>query len=393
MDTPAPRRAALTIVYLTVFIDLLGFGIILPALPFYAEELGASGLLLGVLLTAYSGAQLVGVVILGSLSDRLGRRPIILMSLLGSALSLTLAGFAQSLLLLMAARALAGLFGGSISTAQAYIADVTAPGERARFMGFLGAAIGLGFVFGPALGAGLAPLGFGSAAFVAAGLAAANLVFALSRLKEPERRGDATAARPSWQGFRAALSTPGLTRLLASTFLTTFAFVAMETTLAYLGESRYGLDERGFGLILVYVGVILIVVQGGLIGPLNRRFGERALASVGAAVLGLSLILLPYSPTLPVLALSMGILALGRGLAVPALSAAISQQTPVQEQGGMLGLSQSMAAAARAVGPVVSGWLYDLGQAYPYVFAGALSVLAALLVVTVRLPEGAVSEA
>jgi DHA1 family tetracycline resistance protein-like MFS transporter len=274
-------KPGLLVVYLTVFIDLVGFGIILPQLPYYAEAFGATGVWVGALLTAYSATQFLGASFLGRLSDRIGRRPVLLASLAGSAVSLVLSGLATSLATLVLARALAGLFGGSIAAAQAYVADSTTLEERARYMGFLGASIGLGFVLGPALGSGLARFGFGTAAFVAAGLAAANLVFGLFKLPEthgPERRHLA-ASRPDFSHLVAALRHPSMGRLLAATFLATLAFVAMEATFALLGEHRFGLDPARLGLVFTYVGVVIVVVQGGLVGPLAARFGERTLAS------------------------------------------------------------------------------------------------------------------
>jgi len=376
---PGRSRSSLGVVYLTVFIDLLGFGIILPALPFYAQDLGATGLWLGVLLTAYSLAQLVGAAILGRLSDRFGRRPVLLLSLAGSAASLVLTGFAISLPFLAAARALAGIFGGSVSAAQAYIADVTAPEERARYMGFLGASIGLGFVLGPAIGALLSPFGFGTAAFVAAGLAGANLCFAAFKLHESLDREASDRSRRDnpWSHLSTAMRRPDLARILTASFLTMFAFVAMETTLAYLGKLRFGLDERGFGLLLVLVGVIMIIIQGGLIGRLTRRWTEDRLALFGVGLMMIFFLLLPQASTFAMAALLIAPLGAGRALTLPTLTSLISRRTPIDEQGGMLGLAQSLNAAARAAGPIVAGWLYDLGPSRPFELAAFLSLLAA----------------
>jgi MFS family permease len=386
-DSPRPRagRAALAVVYGTVFLDLLGFGIILPALPYYARELGASGFGLGALFTSYSLAQLLGAAALGRLSDRIGRRPVLMLSLAGSAVSMLLSGLAGTLVLLCAARALAGMFGGSIATAQAYIADVTPRGERARYMGLLGASIGVGFVVGPALGAGLIALGFGfpGAAFTAAGLAAANFVFAALKLPE-SRPADAEVRRALPGRLGEALTRPNLRQLLAATFSTTFAFVSMETTFAYLGEDRFGLTERGFGLVLVYVGVIVIIVQGGLIGRLTRRFGVRPVAVAGGALMGVALLTLPFCPSLTTTLAALGFLAGGQGLSSPSLSTLISELSAGGEQGSVLGLGQSLAAAARAAGPLVAGALYDLRHAAPYLLAGGLAALAGGLVATVR---------
>ena len=379
-------KPGLPVVYLTVFIDLVGFGIILPQLPYYAERFGATGVWVGAILTAYSAAQLVGASFLGRLSDRVGRRPVLLMSLAGSAASLLLSGLADSLWLLLAARALAGLFGGSIAAAQAYIADVTAPEERAKYMGLLGASIGLGFVFGPAIGSLLARFGFGAAAFTAAGLAAANLVFAFFRLPETrsaEARQHAHA-RVDWSNFLDALHHRSIGRLLAATFLSTLAFVAMEATFALLGEARLGIGAGRLGLVFAYVGIVMVIVQGGLVGRLAPRFGERALATVGALLMAASLAALPLVPSLGAALVVLAGLAVGQGLTTPMLSTLLSRAADADEQGGTLGLGQSLAAAARAVGPIGAGWLYDRAEALPYAAAGAVMVLAALLVGTSR---------
>ncbi len=379
-------KPGLPVVYLTVFVDLVGFGIILPALPYYAEAFGATGVWIGAILAAYSAAQLVGASLLGRLSDRVGRRPILLLSLAGSAASLVLSGLAGSLWLLLVARALAGLFGGSIAAAQAVIADVTAPGERAKYMGLLGASVGLGFVFGPAIGAGLSRFGFGAAAFAAAGLAALNLVFAFFRLPETRMADQRirTRARFAWSGFADALHHPSIGRLLAATFLSTLAFVAMEATFALLGQARFGLDTGRLGLVFTYVGVVMVIVQGGLVGRLAPRFGERALATAGALIMAASLGALPFVPSFGIALVVLAALAVGQGLTTPMLATLLSRATDADEQGGTLGLGQSLAAAARAVGPIGAGWLYDRAAAAPYAVAAAVMVLAALLVGTVR---------
>ena len=379
------RRASLGIGYLTVFIDLLGFGIILPSLPYYAQRLGASGLWLGVLLTSYSFAQLVGAVVLGRLSDRFGRRPLILLGLAGSSISLALTAVAGSLAALAAARALAGLFGGSIAAGQAYVADVTEGEERAKFMGFLGAAIGLGFVLGPALGALLSPLGFGTAAFVASALAAANFLFALFELEESRRAGQGRR-QLGWGQLRSALRRPGLRRALIAVFLTTFAFVGMETTLAYLGKVLFGLNERTFGFMLVLVGGVMVFVQAVLIGPLTERWGERRLALSGSLLMALSLLLMPLAPGFGLAVSILAVLGTGRALTQPTLSTLVSRLSPADEQGGVLGLGQSLAAMARAIGPLTAGWLYDLGRAYPYHLGVVLSLGAAGVLFGLRAP-------
>ena len=369
------RRSSLVVLYLTVFIDLLGFGIILPLLPYCAEHFGASGVWIGALLSSYSVAQFVGAPLLGRLSDRFGRRPLLLLSLAGSALSLAASGFASSLLGLIAARALAGLFGGSIATAQAYIADSTLPKERARYMGLLGASIGMGFVFGPALGSSLSRFGFGTAAFVSAGLAAVNLVFAAFRLEESRRPEILARARPGLSGLVRALRDPAIGRIAAAMFLSTIAFVGMEATFALLGERRFALDSAHLGFVLTYLGVVIAIVQGALVGRLTARFGERRLAIAGSLLMALALALLPHAPGLRWALVALGLLAAGQALVMPTVTALMSRAARADEQGGTLGVGSAMAAAARAIGPMIAGALFDVGVALPYLL-GALTLVA-----------------
>ena len=382
-DRKAPGAAALGTVYFTVFLDLLGFGIILPWLPFYAAELKATGFDLGLLFTSYSLAQLFGAAVLGHLSDRYGRRPMLLLSLVGSATGMVLSGLATTLVALCAARAVAGLFGGSIAVAQAYVADVTRPEDRARSMGMVGASIGLGFVVGPALGAAFiaAGHGFHSVAFFSAGLAVLNLILAGWWLQEPDQHGgDGLAQRRfASSSWRRAFGRAELTRTLMATLLTMAAFVGMETTFAYLGRDRFGLDELGFGLVLAYVGVVLVLVQGGLIGRLTRKLGVRPVAQLGCLLLGASLVALPLVPSFALTLVALGVLAAGQGLTSPSLSTLISRLANADEQGSVLGVGQSLSALARAFAPMLAGRLYDEAHAAPYVLGGLLAVAAAVL--------------
>ena len=386
---PAPRtRGALVTVYLAVFIDLFGFGILLPALPYYAQKLGASGLTLGILFSSYSVAQLLGAAALGRLSDRFGRRPVMLASLAGSAVSFALCALATTLPMLAGARALAGLFGGSIAAAQAVIADVTRPEERARFMGLLGAAVGLGFVAGPAVGALLAPWGFGAAAWVAAGMALLNLALAAVLLQETRHPASDAARRFRFDLLLSALERRPLNRYLAATFLNTFAFLALEVTLAFLIAQRFALHERGFGGIMVFVGVLIVIGQGGLVGPLTRRLGEARLATWSCVGLALALLAVPSMPTLPLLLVALGAAALTQSLASPSLATLLSRASGADEQGGVLGLGQSLSALARAVSPAIAGALWDLGALWPYAAGAAVAVVAAAAVGSGRSPAG-----
>ena len=383
------RRSSLPIVYLAVFVDLLGFGIILPILPFYAEKFGANGLWIGAILTAYSAAQFVSALFLGRLSDRIGRRPVLLASLLGSALSLTASGFANSLVLLLLSRLIAGAFGGSITTAQAYVADVTTPSERTKYMGLLGASIGMGFVFGPGIGAALSGFGFSTAAFVAAGIAALNFLVGIVKLPESRVPGQADAVRRSFrlEDVKAALSQPTLGSALLSTFISTIAFVAMEATFALFGQVRFGLNPAGLGIIFTLVGIVVAVVQGGLIGRLHLRYDDRTLAGAGAVAMGVAFFLIPLMPSLTSAVVILGLLAAGQGLVSPTLSSLISQSSDVGEQGQTLGIGQSLSAGARAVGPLLAGWLYDRSIALPYLLAAALMLLVVWLISRAAAPS------
>ncbi len=384
------KKSALAVVYLTVFIDLLGFGIILPLLPFYAQQFGATGIWVGVLMTAYSAAQFLGAPIIGRLSDRYGRRPLLLVTLAGSAVSMTIAGSAGSLVVLLAARLCAGLFGGSIAAAQAYIADVTTSEERSKYMGILGATIGLGFVFGPALGGTLSRYGFGTAAYVAAGLAAVNFVWALVKLPE-SRAGTGPRGHFSLRVIASGFAAPSVRPILLATFGVTFAFVAMETTYALLSAARFGLDSRQLGYVFTFLGVVVVIVQGGLVGRLARRLGEGRLARLGCLVMAVGLVALPFAPTLIISVALLGVLAAGQGFASPSLATLLSRSAGSDEQGALLGLGQSLAALARAVGPLLAGLLYDVAQPAPYLAAGCSCVLAALVVSTMlRRPAAAV---
>jgi DHA1 family tetracycline resistance protein-like MFS transporter len=378
------RRSPLVVVYLTVFLDLMGFGIILPSLPYYAERFGATGLWIGAILTAYSAAQLGGALYLGRLSDRLGRRPVLLVSLLGSAIALVATGLATSLPLLVASRLLAGGFGGSITTAQAYVADVSTPKDRTKFMGMLGASIGLGFIVGPAIGGILGPYGFSTAAFVAAGLAAVNFVLGLFLLPETRRADRPDQPVLTFAEVSGVLRHRSVSRILISTFLATIAFVGLEATFALLGQQRFQLNAGSLGYILAFVGVVVAIVQGGLIGRLSARYGERALGSAGALLMGFGLAALPFAPTLTTALAVLGVIAVGDGLTTPTLASLLSLETASEDQGATLGLGQSLSAGARAIGPLAAGWLFDRGSALPYLAGGLLLLLATWLILGIK---------
>lgn len=398
------RRSAQLVISATVFVDLLGFTIILPALPFYAAELGATGLWFGALMSAYSVAQLVAAPVLGRLSDRYGRRPLVLLALAGSVLSMALTGLTTSLAGLLACRALAGACGGSISVAQAYLAGAVPAERRTGAMAQMGAAIGMAFVIGPALGGALAPLGFAACAYAAAGLAAANLAAALIWLPEPRdgQKSSEMSGPPAAQGRQeASHSNPdrgqGPCRrrrtpvaLLAGTeFLAMAAFVGMETTLAFLGRDRYGWDATSIGLALAAAGLAMAVVQAGLVAWLARRWGDARIAAAGAVTMTACMVAIPLAATWWLCLAAVCLLAAGHGLLTPTVSSLLAGAGPPERRGARLGTGQSAGAAARIAGPATAGLLFDLGTALPYLAGAASAALAVAAVLAVPALEPA----
>ena len=380
------------VLFLIVFIDLVGFGIVLPLLPFYGEWFGASPDVVTLLMATYSLFQLVFSPIWGALSDRFGRRPVLLVSVAGSALSYVWLGFADALWMLFAARALAGATAGNIAAAQAYIADVTTPENRAKGMGLIGAAFGLGFIFGPALGgllAGSEPdaRSISWPAFAGAGLSALAWLGALLLLKEslpPERRQAATSRPSRLSLLSQAWRRPELKALLVVFFLMIFAFAGMETTFALWANRQVGWGPAQVGYLFAAVGVVGAVMQGTLAGPLTRRFGEARLLVAGCLFIAAGLAALPLAASsIAVLPPSL-LLAAGFSLAQPAINSLISKQAGVYEVGGIMGVAQSIGSLARVLGPVFAGQLFAaLGHNAPYV-AGA-GIMAAVALATAML--------
>ncbi|GAC1565134.1 MAG: tetracycline resistance MFS efflux pump [Herpetosiphon sp.] len=379
-------RAALVPIFLIIFIGLMGFGIILPLLPLYAEVFKASPVTIGILAGSYSFAQFIVTPYFGALSDRYGRRPILLLSQAGTVLSFVLLGVANSLTMLFVARLLDGISGGNIATAQAYISDVTEEKDRARAFGLIGAAFGLGFIFGPAIGGVLSQGGhYGRAAFAAAALSMVSFVMTLVWLPESRtaemRRHVRKPQIFDIAGFRQAVRTEQLGLLLLIFFVLTFAQSGFQSIFALFGERRFGWGPRENGLLLAYVGVIAVLMQGGAIGPLVRRFGERRLTQAGLILSSLSLLVTAFVTSWVWLLVSLVPLGVGLSIATPSLNSLISRESPTQDVGRIIGLSQGAAALARVAGPLVAGPALAWGGVpAPFVVAGiciAGSVIAA----------------
>lgn len=374
------KKSPLLIIFLTVFIDLIGFGIVLPLLPFYAQTFGANSLWIGLLFTSFSLMQFLFAPLWGRISDRTGRRPIILLGLMGSAVSYLLFGLANSLVMLFISRISAGIAGANISTAQAYIADSTHSENRAKGMGLVGAAYGLGFIFGPALGGILSQWGYRLPGLFASGLALANFLAALMLLPESLKPGT-TPARPAGGlnlgRLKQALAQPQLGIYLVLFFLATFAFANLEATFALMTGQKFQLDARHNGYLFAYIGILITIMQGGLIGRLVKRFGEAKLVACGLLAMVFGLGLLPFMPGVAFLMICLLPLTFGHGASHPALASLISKSTAATDQGGVLGVSQSMASLARILGPVFGGFVYlRLGYQYPYVAGGLIMLLA-----------------
>ena len=372
------KNKPLASIFLIVFIDMLGFGLILPLLPYYAETFGASDTVIGLLVASYAAAQLIGAPILGRLSDRFGRRPILLISLAGTLLGFLLLGFAKTLLILFAARILDGLTGGNISVAQAYISDVTDAKNRAKGLGLIGAAFGLGFIIGPASGGLLSQWGYSVPAFVAAGLVAINLLMVALWLPESlssEKREARSENRPamSFSALVEALNRPFSGPLLITRFFFSLAFAIFQTIFALYALRRFNLGATETGFILTYVGVLSVIVQAGLVGRLNQRFRDDVLIFASVGIMGLSLLGWALTPSVAVLLIILAPTAFAGGILNTVLSSALTKAVQPQEIGGILGLSASIESATRVIAPTVGGLLLDrLGAWSPGAFGAVL---------------------
>jgi DHA1 family tetracycline resistance protein-like MFS transporter len=380
----------MAILFLIVVIDLIGFGIIIPLLPFYGEFYQASPSTVGLLMATYSFTQFLAAPFWGRLSDRIGRRPVLLVSLLGAALSYIWLAHAVELWMLFSARAVGGFMAGNISAAFAYVADITTRENRAKGMGMIGAAFGLGFIIGPAMGgllAGTDPVNadFRSPALAAAVLSLIALVLAVFLLKESlsediRKRLAEQPARSRLEMFRQALAKPNVGLLIGLSFLATFAFAGLEATFAMWSRRQFGWGPEQNGYLFAFIGLFAALVQGGLIGRLAKRFGEARLIVQGAAALCVGILMIPFADTLVMLVVAMAIAAYGFSIISPSLNSLISLQVADDEQGGVMGVARSATTLARVLGPAWAGLLFAvLGMDWPY-FGGAIVMALVVLI-------------
>ena len=368
------KRSPLVVIFTTVFIDLVGFGIVIPVLPFYAEgtAFNATPRTVGLLFASYSIMQLIFSPVLGGLSDKLGRRPVLLLSIIGTGIGFLVLGFAKTIFMLFVGRILDGITGGNISTAQAYIADITTEENRAKGMGLIGAAFGLGFIFGPAIGGILSGWGIQVPFIFAAVLCFANAVllyFTLPETVTPDHPAKNSAARG--RGLRQvmlSLKHPRLAFVLVIYFLFIVAFSIMTTSFSLYTMFRFGYDAQHTGYLFAYVGLIAVIIQGGLIGRLVKRFGELPLVIVGALCFAISLFAVPFvgpaAGGLAALLVGGGVFSMGNSLATPALTSLASKSAGPAQQGIVLGVTQSTASLARAVGPSLAAILISSSIAH-----------------------------
>ncbi|MCG6964503.1 MAG: MFS transporter [Acidobacteria bacterium] len=385
------HRAKIGTLFLIVFIDLIGFGIIIPILPLYAEQFGPSPLAFGLLMASFSLMQFVFAPVLGRLSDRFGRRPILLISLIGSAVGYVLFGFAGSMGMLFASRIVDGISGANISTAQAVIADITTPEDRAKGMGAIGAAFGLGFILGPAIGGLLVSIAHwlpGVAAAVTSLIAAGLVLAVLPETLDPEAGVKAARRRLDLRSLARAMAHPFLGLCLIMVLFIIFAFSNFETTFAQFVQFKFALTKSQISFLFVYAGVLAALVQGGLAGRLTKRFGEAKLVTAGTFLGFLGLGFLPYLGSLGLVMVSLAVLAMGQGIASPALSSLTSKLVAADEVGGVMGVYQSMSSLGRIGGPFWAEMVYGMiGVAWPY-RTGSLFMLLACgisLIVLARL--------
>jgi multidrug resistance protein len=390
-------RSPLLPIFLIVVVDVLGLTIILPLLPFYAERLGASPAQVGALVATYALCQLVAGPLLGRISDRTGRKPLLLVSQLGTFIGFVVLANANALWVVFLSRAIDGITAGNLSLAQAYIADVTEPKDRARAFGVIGIAFGIGFLFGPAISGFMSQFGYHYPIYMAAGLSALSILATAALL--PSTRPNIEAAEPAegpaapggkrlsildWTTYAAYFRKPDLSLFLWQFFLFTFAFAVFTSGFALFSERRitwngHLFGAREVGYTFAYAGFLGIILQGGLIGRLVKRYGELPLITAGWVLMGLGYLVLAFSTNVPVLITAATMSALGHGVLRPTLTSQITQRVSRGEQGVVLGLNQSLQSVSQIVAPLAGGFLIEHGQLAAWGMLAAVVSFAALL--------------
>jgi len=369
----------LLIIFLTIFVNLVGFGIIIPLLPFYAESFGASPLVIGLLFAVFSLCQLASAPALGDLSDRYGRRPVLIFSLAGTVISFAMLALAHSIAMLFAARIVDGLSGGNISTARAYVADVTEPKDRARAYGLIGAAFGLGFILGPALSGMLAGISYTAPIWAAAAVTLVATLMAWLWLPETVHRARAGVGNP-FRFLPELVRRPIVRRVLAMDFVYWFAFAMFQTTFALFAARRFGFDAARTGYFFAAFGIIGAVIQGGFIRPIVARIGDQPTFRLGLGFGMAGLVAAAAAHSVAAFAVALVPLAFGIGFGHPTMSSLVSRVARGDEQGRVQGAASAVESLGRTIGPVWgNASLQQYGEATPYISAAAFLLLALLL--------------
>ena len=392
------KKTSLLVLFLTVFVDLIGFGMVIPFLPFYAREYGASGVVVGAVVGIYSIMQFFFAPVWGRLSDRIGRRPVLLLSLTASCSGYLLFAFARSLPILFLSRIVAGAGGANIGTAQAYISDVTTPAERARGMGLIGAAFGMGFILGPPLSGFLSTVsthrgyhGNLLPGLVAAGLSLSALLTAALVLGESKKPGTVPRRALPPQFDRTIWSHMAhhamLAAVMSGLFLTLLSVAGMETSVTLHARDRFHFRAIDMAYFFLFMGVIVALIQGALIGRFARMFGEKTMILIGAAAFTIGFVAVPTVYRVPLLYIVAFFIAIGQALTYPSLTSLVSKAAPENERGSMLGLATAVGSLARFLGPITAGFLYDRFGARGAFYGAALLTAAAFVVASmIRVP-------
>ena len=373
------KNKPLLVLFLTIFLDLLGFGIIIPVFPIIAKELNASAIEIGFIAGIYSLMNFLFSPFWGTLSDRIGRRPVMLISIALTVLAYVFFAFTNSLVFLILSRVFAGIGSANISAAQAYIADITPPENRAKNMGFIGAAFGLGFIFGPPIGGFLKSMsGTGSVEYVgwlSAILSSINLILAFLFLKESlqQKQKDKAYSFKPIANLVVEFKKPVIRELILFNFIFIVAFAMMQISSTIFWAEKFGFNEKQIGWVFMYIGVLSAIIQGGLVGKLNKYFGEKQLLTYGTIFMVIGLGTLPFTPVdiFWLQLVSLFFIALANGFISPAILALLSKNTPSHQQGQVLGSNQSFGSLARVIGPALGGLLYSLDWGFPF-WGGAL---------------------
>ncbi|HYG25972.1 MAG TPA: MFS transporter [Caulobacteraceae bacterium] len=381
-SAPGGDARALYVLFFVVFLNMAGFGVVIPLLPFYAQSFDAPEWQVFVLFSAYSLGNFIAEPIWGRLSDRIGRRPVLMLTIFGNGLTYLALAFAPGIWAAVAVRLASGLLAGNISTIQGYVADVTAPERRAGRMGVMGAAFSMGFVTGPTLGGLLAHPEAGTAGFrpplyLAFGLCMLAFLGVVRYLQETRHGHRDTPQRPRREGLREAFRNPVIWRVLSVSLISVGGFAGMEASFGLWSEAKFGWGPREIGLCFMVIGVVGAFAQSMLAGRLARRFGEPQTLMMGLALIGVGFSIQPFAAHWPLSLFGMILVVLGQSLTFPNIGATISRASPPERQGEMLGLNMAAMALARIVGPLIAAPLFALYVSGPFV-AAALLILPAM---------------